>query len=63
MPPLKTTIMKKEVDTIYFIKAVCEKRNRKRVIKLILGAIGLNIAAYMGMWALIHLVVEINNAF
>jgi len=55
--------MKKEVDTIYFIKAVCKKENRERIKKLILGAIALNIAAYMGMWALIHLVVEINNAF
>ena len=55
--------MKKEVDTVYFIKAVCEKQNRERVKKLILGAIALNVVAYLGMWGFIHLVVAINNAF
>lgn len=62
MPPLKSNIMKKEVDTIYFIKAVCEKQNRERVKKLILGAIALNVVAYLGMWGFLHLVVAIYNA-
>lgn len=62
MPPLKSNIMKKEVDTIYFIKAVCEKRNRERVKKLILGAVLLNVGAYLAMWGFIHLVVAVYNA-
>ena len=55
--------MKQEIDTIYFIKAVCEKKNRKRVTKLFLGAIALNIAVFLGMYGFFHLVVLINNAF
>ena len=62
MPPFKITIMKQEIDTIYFIKAVCKKENRERIKKLILGAIALNVIAYAGMWGFIHLVVAIYKA-
>ena len=55
--------MREETTEQFFIKALCAKENRKRIKKLLFGAVVLNVGAFSFMYFIIYLMLWIDKYF
>lgn len=59
--------MQRENSELILIKAICSRENRKRLKKLLLGALLLNVAGfsfmYLTMYGFMYLMDFINNIY
>lgn len=50
-----------EQETSFLIKAICAKENRKRIKKIFLGAILLNVGGFAFMYAILYGALALND--
>lgn len=50
-----------EQETSFLIKAICAKENRRRLKKLFLGAILLNVGGFTFMYAILYGALALND--
>lgn len=55
--------MQEQENGLFLIKALCAQENRKRIKKLLLGAILLNIGGFAFMYAIIYTMLFIDKLF
>ena len=61
--PIKTDVMQEQESGLFLIKALCAQENRKRVKRLLLGAILLNIGGFAFMYGIIYTMLFIDKMF